>query len=81
VSLLRGGIHGSALSGEGGERCKIAMEYRVTDWVLGVLSSWRGWWAERFSHGDEEAGRDAGMCERAQVVGVVHRGIGDVRRG
>lgn len=60
----------------------MAMEYRVTDRDLAVLSSWRGWWAERFSHGDEEAGRsgrDTGMCEG--VVRVVQRGIGDVRRG
>lgn len=83
MSLLRGGIHGSTLSGAGCEKWKMAMGCRVTDRALGDLSSWGGWRAERLSHRDEEAGcggRDTWMGER--VVGVVQAGgIGDVRRG
>lgn len=67
MSLLRGGIHGSTLSGVGCEKHKMDARQRTTDRILGILSSWRGWGAERPSHRDEEAGRggrDTGMRGR-----------------
>lgn len=81
MSLLGGGIHGSTLSGMGGEKCKMDTGHRATDRILDILS-WRGRWAERLAHRDEEAGRggrDTGM--RGRNVRIVQTGGIDVRRG
>ena len=80
MSLLRGGIHGGTLSGEGREKCRRAVEYCATDRDFGVLPARSGWRAERLAHGYKEARRgcrDAWMRER----GVQRGGMGSVSRG
>ena len=82
MSFLRGGIHGGTLSRVGCEKCKMDVRRGVTDRILSILSSRRGWGAERLAHRDKEAGRggpDAGMC--GGDGRVVRAGGIDVRRG